>query len=146
VPQAARRRGRAEVLEQRHLRPANGVADPDAATLLINGQARPLDQLTVQHLRAWLHTRQARWPATANPYLLINRSTAGGVKPIGRSHVQDTFRRAGVTAAHLRADRFLDEAHASGGDPLRLTHLFGVSDPTAIRYCTEIGIPGQARQ
>ena len=31
-----------------------------------------------------------------------------------------------------------DEAHASGGDPLRLAHLFGISDPAAIRYCAEI--------
>lgn len=43
------------------------AAGPGAATLLISGQARPLDQLTVQHLRAWLHTRHARWPATATP-------------------------------------------------------------------------------
>jgi len=35
------------------------------------------------------------------------------------------------------ADRLLGEAHASGGDPLQLTQLFGISDPTAIRYCAE---------
>jgi hypothetical protein len=49
-------------------------------------------------------------------------------------------RRAGITARELRADRLLDEAHASGGDPLKLTHLFGISDPTAIRYCAQLGI------
>jgi hypothetical protein len=38
----------------------------------------------------------------------------------------------------VRGRRLLDEAHASGGDPLRLTHLFGISDPTAIRYCAEL--------
>jgi integrase len=110
---------------------------PGAATLLISGRARPLDQLTMQHLRAWLHLRHAHWPVTANPYLLINRSTAGGVKPVSRSYVQDTARRAGITAAGLRADRLLTEAHATGGDPLQLTRLFGISDPTAIRYCAE---------
>jgi hypothetical protein len=47
-------------------------------------------------------------------------------------------RRAGITAAELRADRFLNEAVASGGDPLRLARLFGISDPTAIRYCAEL--------
>lgn len=31
------------------------------------------------------------------------------------------------------------EAGASGVDPLRLTHLFGSSDPAAIRYCAELG-------
>ena len=112
---------------------------PGAGTLLTSGRAQPLDQLTTQHLRAWLVTRRACWPATANPYLLINRSTAGGVKPVSRGYVQDTARRAGITAGSLRADRLLAEAHATRGDPLALTHLFGISDPTAIRYCTELG-------
>jgi integrase len=111
--------------------------DPAARTLLIRGRARPLDQLTAGHAGAWLRARRARWPATANPYLLINRSTAGGIKPVGRSYIQATVRRAGLTAQDLRADRLLGEAHASGGDPLQLTHLFGISDPTAIRYCAE---------
>jgi len=111
---------------------------PAADTLLIGGRGRPLDQLTSGHLRAWLQARRARWPATANPHLLINRSTAGGLKPVGRSYVQAAVRRAGITAAELRADRLLNEALASGGDPLRLTHLFGISDPAAIRYCAEL--------
>ena len=111
--------------------------DPAAGILLISGRARPLDQLTAGHAGAWLRARRARWPATANPYLLINRSTAGGIKPVSRSYIQATVRRAGITAQNLRADRLLGEAHASGGDPLQLTHLFGISDPTAIRYCAE---------
>ncbi len=112
---------------------------PAASTLLISGRARPLDRLTAGYLHAWLQARHTRWPTTANPYLLINRSTAGGVKPVSRGYVQDTVRQAGITAAQLRADRLLGEAHTSGGDPLRLTHLFGISDPTAIRYCAETG-------
>lgn len=90
------------------------------------------------HLHARLQARRARWPATANPYPLINRSTGGGVKPVSRGYVQDIVRRAGITAPDLRADRLLGEAHANGGDPLRLTHLFGISDFTAIRYCAEL--------
>jgi hypothetical protein len=120
-----------------------GAVGPGADTLLTSSRARPLDQLTTRHLRAWLDTRHARWPATANPHLLINRSTAGGVKPVSRGYVQDTFRQAGITAGSLRADRLLAEAHATGGDPLALTHLFGISDPTAIRYCAELGPPGR---
>ena len=89
-------------------------------------------------MRAWLQARHARWPATANQHLLINRSTGGGTGPVRRSHVQTIVRRAGITAAELRADRLLGEAQATGGDPLRLTHLFGISDPTAIRYCGEL--------
>ena len=82
--------------------------------------------------------RHARWPATANPHLLINRSTGGGTSPVSRSYIQATVRKAGITAQDLRADRFHDEAESSGGDPLRLTHLFGISDATAIRYCAEL--------
>ena len=125
------------------------AAGPGADTLLISGRVCPLDQLTTRQLRDWLHTRRACWPATANPYLLINRSTAGGVKPVSRGYVQDAFRRAGITAAGLRADRLLAEAHATGGDPLRLSHLFGISDFTAIRYCAEIDaatMPGSSGQ
>jgi integrase len=113
-------------------------ADPAAVTLLLSGRARPLDRLTAGHLRAWLQARHARWPATANPHLLINRSTAGGIKPVSRGYVQAAVRELGITAQNLRADRLLAEAQASGGDPLQLTHLFGVSDPIAIRYCAEL--------
>ncbi len=71
---------------------------PAADSLLIGGRTRPLDQLTAGHLRAWLHARRVRWPTTANPHLLINRSTAGGLKPVSRSYVQATVHRAGITA------------------------------------------------
>jgi integrase len=114
-----------------------------AGTLLVGDRARPLDRLTAGHLRGWLQARHARWPATANPHLLINRSTAGGLKPVNRGYIHAALRRLGITAQELRADRLLVEAQASGGDPLQLTHLFGVSDPTAIRYCAEAGPPGQ---
>jgi integrase len=114
-------------------------ADPAAGALLVSGRARPLDRLTAGQLRAWLQARHARWPATANPHLLINQSTAGGLEPVHRGYIQASLRRAGITAKDLRADRLHDEAHASGGDPLRLAHLFGISDAAAIRYCTEIG-------
>jgi hypothetical protein len=107
--------------------------------LLAHGRTRRLDRLTANYLRAWLEDRHARWPATANPYLLINKATAGGVRPVSRSYILDTTRRAGITARELRADRLPGEAHASGGDPLKLTHLFGISDPTALRYCAEAG-------
>jgi integrase len=130
------------------LRPADiralALDDVDlaAGTLLVSGRARPLDRLTAEDLRGWLQARRTRWPATANPHLLINRSTGGGIGPVSRGYVQASVRKAGITAQNLRADRFHDEAEASGGDPLRLTHLFGISDATAIRYCAEIGPPG----
>ena len=113
-------------------------ADPAVGTLVAGGRARPLDRLTAGHLRAWLQARHARWPATANPHLLINRSTAGGLEPVHRGYIHTAVRGLGITAQDLRADRLLGQAQASGGDPLQLTHLFGISDPTAIRYCAEL--------
>jgi integrase len=126
------------------LRPADICAltlddvNPAAGTLVAGGRARPLDRLTARHLHAWLQARHARWPATANRHLLINRSTGGGTGPVRRSYIQAAMRRLGITAQELRADRLLAEAQASGGDPLKLTHLFGISDPIAIRYCAEL--------
>jgi integrase len=111
-----------------------------AGTLLTGGRTRPLDRLTAGHLRAWLQARRARWPATANPHLLVNLSTAGGTGPVSRGYIQAAVRRLGITAQDLRADRLLEQAQASGGDPLQLTHLFGISDPTAIRYCAELEV------
>jgi hypothetical protein len=96
-------------------------------------------QAVFERLSAWLQARHARWPATANPHLLINRSTGGGTGPVRRSYIQATVRKVEITARDLRADRLLAEAQASGGDPLRLAHLFGISDPTAIRYCADAG-------
>jgi integrase len=116
---------------------------PAAVTLFAGGLTRPLDRLTAGQLRAWLQARYGRWPTTANPHLLVNQSTAGGTGPVSRSYIQGAVRQLGITAQNLRADRFHSEAQATGGDPLQLTHLFGISDPTAIRYCTEIGIPAQ---
>jgi hypothetical protein len=118
--------------------------------VVLPGRGHEQDRLTAGQLRAWLQDPHARWPATANPHLLINRSTGGGVKPVSRGYVQHAVRGAGITAADLRADWLLGEAHASGSDPLRLTHPFGISDPTAIRYGAETGPRGyddyQARE
>jgi integrase len=112
---------------------------PAAVTLLASGHTRPLDQLTTGQLRAWLQARRDRWPATANPHLLVNRSTAGGTAPVSRGYIQNAVRQLGITTQNLRADRLHAEAEASGGDPLHLTNLFGISDPTAIRYCAGTG-------
>lgn len=120
-------------------------ADPAAGTLHLGGRTRPLDQLTAEHLRAWLHARRTRWPATADPHLLINQSTGGGTGPVNRDYIQQAMRRAGITGRDLRAGRLHDEAHASGGDPLQLTRLFVISDPAAIRYCADVDGGGLGR-
>jgi integrase len=113
--------------------------DLAAGTLRTGGRFRRLDTLTLAELHAWLVLRRSRWPASANPYLLVNQSTAGGLTPVTRSYVQEVFQRLGLTAEDLRIDRLLAEVQATGGDPLTLTRLFGLSDTTAIRYCLELG-------
>ncbi len=116
-----------------------------AVTIFAGGLTRPLDQLTAGQLRAWLQARQSRWPTTANPHLLVTQSTAGGIGPVSRSYIQTAVRQLGITAQNLRADRFHSEAQATGGDPLQLTHLFGISDPIAIRYCADVDGNGLGR-
>jgi hypothetical protein len=120
--------------------------DLTAGRLLAGGRPRRLDTLTLAELGAWLELRRTRWPASANPYLLVNQSTAGGCTPVTRGYVQQVFGRLGLTAQDLRVDRLLAEVQATGGDPLKLTEFFGVSDPTAIRYCLELDPLDQANQ
>jgi integrase len=115
------------------------AVDLAAGTLLVDGRTRRLDALTLQQLHAWLGLRRRRWPATANPYLLVNQSTAGGLAPVTRGFVQAALQHVGTTAHQLRVDRLLAEVHATDGDPLKLVQLFGVSDPTAIHYCAQLG-------
>ena len=78
---------------------ARSVHDPATGTLLSGCRTRPLDQLTTGRMSAWLYARHAGWPATANPHLLINRSTVGGTGPVSRSFIQATLRRARVTGS-----------------------------------------------
>jgi site-specific recombinase XerC len=117
------------------------AVDLAAGTMRVAGRPRRLDGLTLQALRGWLELRRVRWPASANPYLLVNQSTAGGLTPVTRGYIQEVFGRLDITAEDLRVDRLLAEVQATGGDPLTLTLLFGISDPTAIRYCAELDPP-----
>jgi hypothetical protein len=48
------------------------------------------------------------------------------------------FRGLPTPPSRLRADRLLAAAADGNGDPLTLVRLFGVSDDTAVRYCTEL--------
>jgi integrase len=103
--------------------------------LSIDGRTRPMDELTLQVAREWLGFRRRRWPDTANPHLLINKHTALGTGPIGKSSVAGSaLHRQTVTLERLRMDRQLEEALAHGPDPLHLAEVFGLSEKTAIRY------------
>jgi hypothetical protein len=111
-------------------------ADPRSSRLLLPGRPRPLDDLTARLLRAWLQDRRARWPGTANPHLLINTQTALGTGPVSRTWVNTALRGHAATIEALRVDRQLEEALASGADPLHLASTFGLDPGTAVRYAS----------
>ena len=103
--------------------------------LTIGGRTRPLDDLTRQVLAEWLSHRRARWPATANPHLLINQMSANGTGPASTIYFAKTaLRGQAATLERLRAGRQLQEAIACGPDPLHLAAMFGLDPKTAIRY------------
>ena len=101
--------------------------------LTIAGTTRPLDELTHRVLLDWLDHRRRRWPHTANPHLLISKETALHHGPVSATWILN-LRRLRATLERLRIDRQLEEALASGGDPLRLATVFGISHTAAVRY------------
>lgn len=104
--------------------------------ITIAGVTRPLDDLTHQVIRSWLDHRSTLWPHTSNPHLIISRQTAMKTTPVTSSWLNRPVRGLAATIERLRQDRQLDEALASGADPLHLTAVFGVAPTTAVRYAT----------
>jgi hypothetical protein len=94
-----------------------------------------LDELTHTLAIAWLRERHRRWPATANPHLLISQQTAAmdTLPPISSMVMTDIFRPLGLTPSRLRQDRILDEARHTA-DPVHLMRVFGISAATAMKY------------
>ena len=113
--------------------------DLDAATMHIRGTTRPLDLLVIATINAWLTQRRHRWPASANPHLLVSYKSAYGLGPVSTGYFKNVFAQLPTTAAGLRADRLLAEAQAHG-DPIRLVRLFGISPATAVGYCNDAGL------
>jgi hypothetical protein len=114
--------------------------DLTGRAIVVRGRKRPVDELTYHHLLTWLRERAERWPATANPHVLITPRSAYGVDAVSTGYFRAAVHALPVTVAQLRADRLLAEARDTGGDPLTLVNLFGVSDDTAVRYCAELGL------
>ncbi|MDN5855690.1 MAG: integrase, partial [Actinomycetia bacterium] len=111
------------------------------ATLTVHGTRRGLDEPTRAALADWLRERRRRWPATANPHLLISTRSALGLGPVSTGYLRGVTADLPVTLHQLRADRLLAQARDTGGDPLSLHRLFGLSADTALRYCAELDPP-----
>jgi hypothetical protein len=114
--------------------------------LHVGEQSRLIDELTFGALRDYLAYRQARWPRTINPYLLVNQQTAHHDGPTGRWWVRKAARLRGTNLEALRCDRILEEAMAHGfRDPLHVAAMFGLHPDTAQRYTDAVyGVTGQA--
>ncbi|MFI5851607.1 integrase [Micromonospora chalcea] len=108
--------------------------DLSSRRLTIAGRSRPLDDLTYRILKQWLEHRRRHWPNTANPHLLISKESAIRLGPVTHPWLTRILRGLPATLERLRIDRHLDEALASGADPLQVAAVFGFSDTTAIRY------------
>lgn len=112
--------------------------------LRIDEQVRPIDEFTLAALRDYLACRQARWPRTSNPYLLVNQQTAHHDGPTGRWWVRKAARLRTTTLEGLRCDRILEEAMSQGiRDPLHIAAMFGLHPDTAQRYTDAVyGVGG----
>jgi hypothetical protein len=53
--------------------------------------------------------------------------------PVSNGWLMDTFRHR-ATLERLRVDRTLEEVLAHPGDPVHIAAVFGLTQPTAIRY------------
>jgi site-specific recombinase XerD len=102
--------------------------------LTITGRERPLDELTHRILTEWLDYRRERWPNTANPHVIISTRSALHHRPVSVNWFTELLRGLNATIERLHMDRHLEEALASGGDPLHLASVFDMDETTAIRY------------
>ncbi len=107
----------------------------------LDGVDRTLDTYTVAAIESYLDYRHQRWPHTTNPHLLTTRRTAHEQNPVSEYWLVCRLHGLPVTLRQLREDRILDEAHASGGDPLHLAAMFGLTAQPALRYAKTV-LPG----
>ncbi|SCC51049.1 Phage integrase family protein [Gordonia sp. v-85] len=93
-----------------------------------------LDEAVHRLTQQWLDHRHRHWPRTQNRYFFVSRSTAlqpdWAMSPYGLTAV---FRRVGLSASKLRADRIYDEATHTA-DPVVLMRVFGIRVTSAVHY------------
>ena len=102
--------------------------------IAINGDPRPLHELTYEALVDYLDYRRRRWPSTSNPHLLLTQQTAAEAGPVSKTWTKLVMRPLGITLRQLRHDRLLDELLAAGPDPLHFQAVFDCSQSMAMNY------------
>ncbi|MEU0514929.1 hypothetical protein ACWEKJ_30530 [Amycolatopsis thermoflava] len=108
--------------------------------LHIDGRTVVLAKPVRERLARYLDERARRWPNTTNPHLFITRHTASRPDPASKRWIWLTL-GPGLSAAAVREDRILDEAHATSGDVRRIADLFGLSIQAGTRYTTTVDHP-----
>jgi hypothetical protein len=104
--------------------------DMPSRRISIAGHRQPLGELTRDALLAWLDYRRAAWPDTANRHVLITRKSALGTGPVSASYLGRHHR--GISLEHIRRDRILHEALATGADSLHLALVFNIDHTNAM--------------
>ena len=104
----------------------------------VDGSPRALDAFTVDAIKRYLAYRRRRWPHTSNPHLLVSSVSTHDHAPVCGPWLCRLFYGLPATATQLRQDRILEEALATGADPLHLAAMFGFAAETGLRYATGI--------
>jgi hypothetical protein len=101
--------------------------------ITIAGHRQRLGELTHNALLAWLGYRRATWPNTANRHVLLSRISALGTGPVSHDYL-DKHQPRGICLERIRRDRILQEALATGADPLHLALVFNIDHTNATAY------------
>ncbi|MGW0606902.1 hypothetical protein [Streptomyces sp. NPDC002644] len=104
------------------------------------GLNRPLDDYTAEAIGEYLAYRHRRWPNSTNPHLLVSRNTATTTTAVGTFWMDRLVKDLPVGVDRLRQDRILEEALASGADPLHLAHVFSLGAETSLRHTTPAAV------
>jgi integrase len=107
--------------------------DLPSRRITLAGYPQPLGHLTRTALLAWLGHRHATWPHTANRHVLVTRISALGTGPVSADYL-DKHQLRGISLDHIRRDRILHEALATGADPLHLALVFNIDHTNAMAY------------
>ncbi|WP_051753549.1 hypothetical protein [Streptosporangium amethystogenes] len=100
----------------------------------IGGLEHRLSELAQSALVTWLEHRRRQWPRTHNRHALVSGASAIGTGPISDYYLSWHLLLQGVQLEQIRGDRILQEALATGADPLHLVTAFNLSPKTAIGY------------
>src|SRR5262249_35579533 len=107
--------------------------DLPSRRITLAGHSQPLGDLTRSALLAWLEYRRTTWPNTANRHVLVSRISALGTRPVSPDPL-DKPQPHGISLERIRRDRILQEALATGADPLHLSLVFNIDHTNAMAY------------